>query len=258
MTTTDKAGSEPTDESNTHGHGFGPLPLTIRLPRRLAQLYVGLIAYGVSMAMVVEAGLGNQPWDVFHQGVARITGLSFGTVAIITGALVLLLWIPLRQRPGIGTVSNVIVIGLAVDAALWALPAPSGLPARIGLLTSGVLLNGIATGLYVGARLGPGPRDGLMTGLAARGYSIRLVRTGIELSVVAIGWALGGRLGAGTIVYALAIGPLVHVLLPWFTVGTTKRARSDRRAMNGGVRRRWMALRARRVAIMDAAAGRRS
>jgi uncharacterized membrane protein YczE len=200
---------------------YGPLPIRIRPVARLVNLYIGLCAYGLSMALMVESHLGNMPWDVFHQGIARVTGLSFGTVVIAVGAVVLLLWIPLRQRPGLGTVSNVIVIGLATDAALFLLPTPSALWARALFLAAGVLLNAVATGLYVGARLGPGPRDGLMTGLAARGYSIRLVRTGIEVSVVLIGFLLGGTLGVGTIVYALAIGPLVHVTLPLFTVRVT-------------------------------------
>jgi uncharacterized membrane protein YczE len=200
---------------------YGPVPIRIRPVARLVNLYIGLCAYGLSMALMVESHLGNMPWDVFHQGIARVTGLSFGTVVIAVGAIVLLLWIPLRQRPGLGTVSNVIVIGLATDAALFLLPTPSALWARALFLAAGVLLNAVATGLYVGARLGPGPRDGLMTGLAARGYSIRLVRTGIEVSVVLIGFLLGGTLGVGTIVYALAIGPLVHVTLPLFTVRVT-------------------------------------
>jgi uncharacterized membrane protein YczE len=170
------------------------------------------------MALMVEARLGNQPWDVFHQGLARRTGLSIGTITMIVGVVVLLLWIPLRQRPGVGTLSNVVVIGIGVDVALAALPTPSLLWSRILFLVAGVLLCAVASGLYIGARLGPGPRDGLMTGLAARGHSIRVVRTVIEVSVVAVGFLLGGRLGIGTVVYALAIGPLVHVLLPLFTV----------------------------------------
>jgi uncharacterized membrane protein YczE len=185
---------------------------------RLTRLYLGLLAYAVSMALMVEARLGNQPWDVFHQGVARRTGLSIGTTTIVVGVVVLMLWIPLRQRPGVGTLSNVVVIGVGVDLALAALPTPSLLWVRIVFLISGVLLCAIASGLYIGARLGPGPRDGLMTGLAARGHSIRVVRTAIEVSVVAVGFLLGGTLGIGTVVYALAIGPLVHLLLPLFTV----------------------------------------
>lgn len=197
---------------------YGSLPLRVRPIPRLINLYVGLLAYGVSMALMVESHLGNMPWDVFHQGIARTTGLSIGVIAIIAGAVVLLLWIPLRQRPGLGTVSNVVVIGLAIDAALFVLPTPGALWLRAVFLVAGVVLCAAATGLYVGARLGPGPRDGLMTGLAARGYSIRLVRTGIEVSVVAIGFLLGGTLGIGTIIYAFAIGPLVHIALPRLSV----------------------------------------
>ncbi len=195
------------------------LPLRYRLPRRLLQLHLGLVLYGVSMALLVRARLGNMPWDVFHQGVARHTGLSFGTVVIVVGAVVLLLWIPLRQWPGIGTLSNAVVIGLVVDGALAVLPAPHPLAARIGFLVLGIVLCGLASGLYIGAALGPGPRDGLMTGLVARtGASIRLVRTLLEVGVVLTGWLLGGTLGVGTVLYALTIGALVHVLLPRLTV----------------------------------------
>ncbi|WP_232533754.1 YitT family protein [Plantactinospora sp. KBS50] len=193
------------------------------LPRRLVQLYAGLVLYGVSMALMIESTLGLDPWDVFHQGVARRTPLSIGTVTILVGALVLLLWIPLRQRPGLGTVSNVLVIGLAVDAALALLPTAGPLPLRIGFLVAGIVLNGMATGLYIGARLGPGPRDGLMTGFVARrpGRSIRLVRTVIEVTVLAAGFLLGGTVGVGTVLYAVAIGPLAHVFIPLFTVPST-------------------------------------
>lgn len=218
MTASDKAALQANHRQAAHRPSYNPLPVRVRPVSRLTRLVIGLIAYGASMALMVESHLGNQPWDVFHQGVARLTGLSIGTVAVIAGAVVLLLWIPLRQRPGIGTVSNVVVIGLAVDAVLFLLPTPSALWARALFLVAGVLLCAVATGLYVGARLGPGPRDGLMTGLAARGYSIRVVRTLIEVSVVAVGFLLGGTFGIGTIVYALAIGPLVHITLPLFTV----------------------------------------
>jgi uncharacterized membrane protein YczE len=197
---------------------FGPLPLRVRPAARLGRLYLGLAAYGVSMALMVESRLGNMPWDVLHQGLSRHVGLSIGMVSIIIGALVLLAWIPLRQRPGIGTISNVFVIGFAIDGALWVLPTPTVLWLRLLFLVAGVLLCAVATGLYVGARLGPGPRDGLMTGLAARGYSVRIVRTTIEVGVVIIGFLLGGTLGIGTIVYALTIGPLVHITLPLFAV----------------------------------------
>jgi uncharacterized membrane protein YczE len=186
-----------------------------RLTRRLVQLYAGLALYGASMALLVRSTLGVTPWDVLHQGLARHLGWSLGTAAIVVGAVVLLAWIPLRQRPGLGTVSNVVVIGLAVDATLAVLPAPSGLAARVGLVVAGVLLNAVATAAYIGVHLGPGPRDGLMTGLVRRtGRSVRLVRTSIEATVVLTGWLLGGTLGVATVVYALAIGPLVHVLLP--------------------------------------------
>lgn len=187
--------------------------------RRLAQLYVGLVLYGASMALMIRASLGLDPWDVLHQGLAERVPLSFGEVTIVVGALVLLAWIPLRQWPGFGTVSNVVVIGLAVDATLAALPAPDAMPFRIGFMLAGVGLNGVASAAYIGARLGPGPRDGLMTGLVRRtGRSVRLVRTSIEVTVLVAGWLLGGTVGVGTVVYAVAIGPLVHVLLPPLTV----------------------------------------
>ena len=190
-----------------------------RPTRRLAQLYAGLVLYGASMALQIRAGLGLDPWDVFHQGVADRTGLSFGTVVIITGAVVLLAWVPLRQRPGIGTVSNVFVIGVAVDASLALLPAAGSTSVGLAMLLAGVGLNGVASGAYIGAGLGPGPRDGLMTGLVRRtGGSVRVVRTSIEVTVLAVGAALGGTVGLGTVVYAFSIGPLVHVLLPRLTV----------------------------------------
>jgi uncharacterized membrane protein YczE len=186
-----------------------------RLPHRLIQLYAGLALYGVSMALIIRSALGNMPWDVLHQGLAGRMGWSIGAVSILVGALVLLAWIPLRQRPGLGTVSNVVVIGLAVDATLAVVPAPSALAWRAGLLVLGVLLNAVATASYIGVHLGPGPRDGLMTGLVRRtGGSVRLVRTSIEVGVVLCGWLLGGTLGLGTVLYAVAIGPLVQVLLP--------------------------------------------
>lgn len=189
-----------------------------RLPWRLTNLYAGLLLFGASVALMVRAGLGLDPWNVLHQGLALRTGLSLGAVVIVVGVGVLLLWVPLRQRPGVGTLSNALVVGLAVDATLAVLPEPDVLAARIAFLVSGIVLNGVATGLYIGARLGPGPRDGLMTGLAARGWSIRIVRTGIELTVLASGWLLGGTVGIGTVAYALAIGPLAHVFLPLLTV----------------------------------------
>jgi uncharacterized membrane protein YczE len=195
-----------------------PLPLRIRPTRRFAQLAVGLAGYGASAGIMVVSGLGDQPWDVFHQGLGNHLGLSFGTVSVIVGAVVLLLWIPLRQRPGVGTVGNVFVVGVSGNLTLALLPAPTALVPRIVFMIIGVVLCAASSGLYIGARLGPGPRDGLMTGLAARGYSIRLVRTLIEVTVVILGAILGGTLGVGTIVYALTIGPLVQVFLPLFSV----------------------------------------
>jgi uncharacterized membrane protein YczE len=188
--------------------------------RPVRQLYAGLLLYGVSMALMIRSSLGLDPWDVFHQGLAQLTGASFGIITIAVGALVLLLWIPLRQRPGIGTISNVVVIGLAVDATLALLPAVQPWPLRIGFLVGGIVLNGVATGLYIGARLGPGPRDGLMTGYVALHprHSVRVVRTVIEVTVLATGWLLGGTVGVGTVLYALSIGPLVHLFIPMFTV----------------------------------------
>jgi uncharacterized membrane protein YczE len=188
-------------------------------PRRLVQLYAGLVLYGLSMAVLVRSGLGVMPWDVLHQGLARQLDWSLGAVTVLVGALVLLAWIPLRERPGLGTISNVVVIGLAVDAALQVIPEAPSLVAGIGFMVAGVLLNAVATAAYIGVRLGPGPRDGLMTGLVRRtGGSVRLVRTSIEVVVVATGWLLGGTLGLGTVLYALAVGPLVHALLPRLTV----------------------------------------
>ncbi len=187
--------------------------------RRLAQLYAGLVLYGASMALQIRAGLGLDPWDVFHQGVADRAGLTFGTVVIITGAAVLLAWVPLRQRPGIGTISNVLVIGVTVDVSLALVPAAGSSAAALVMLLAGIGLNGVASGAYIGAGLGPGPRDGLMTGLVRRtGGSVRVVRTTIEVAVLVVGAALGGTVGLGTVLYAVSIGPLVHVLLPRLTV----------------------------------------
>lgn len=195
--------------------------------RRLTQLSVGLTLYGVSLALMVRADLGLNPWNVFHQGVSLHLGWSLGTVVNVTGMLLLLVWWPLRQRPGIGTIGNVLVIGFTVDATLGVLPTVELLPVKFGLLACGILLNALATATYVGAGLGPGPRDGLMTGISARtGWSIRSVRTGIELSVLVIGSYLGGSFGIGTIAYALFIGPLVQPLLRWLTISPPTRVRA--------------------------------
>jgi uncharacterized membrane protein YczE len=172
------------------------------------------VGFGVSLALMVRANLGLGPWDVLHQGIARHLGVQIGWVTIAVSALVLLAWIPLHQRPGLGTVSNTVLVGLAVNATLDVLPAADGLPTRLALLAAGTLLNAVASGLYIGAGLGPGPRDGLMTGLAARGHSIRTTRTAIELAALLFGVALGGSVGVGTVVYALTIGPLVQRTLP--------------------------------------------
>ena len=182
--------------------------------RRLTQLYAGLVLYGISDSMLLVAGLGVDPWDVLHQGLSRRFGLAVGTWAVIVGVLVLLLWIPLRQRPGFGTLNNVVVVGLVIDVMLATVPPVHGYAARVVVMLAGVLLNGIATGAYIGAGLGPGPRDGLMTGLAARGHSIRVVRTSIEVTVLVSGWLLGGTVGLGTVVYALGIGPIAHMSIP--------------------------------------------
>lgn len=209
--TTPTAGT-PTPATGTPSSGR-------RLGRRLIQLYAGLALYGASSALLVAAGLGLEPWNVLHQGLAELTGLSIGVVSIVVGAAVLLLWVPLRQRPGLGTVSNVFVVGLAMDGTLALLPDVRSLALRVPLLVAGVVLNGMATGLYIAARFGPGPRDGLMTGLHRRtGRSVRLMRTAVEVAVVITGFLLGGTIGVGTVLYAVSIGPLAQVFLRWFAV----------------------------------------
>ena len=190
-----------------------PLPPD-RLATRLSQLCGGLVLYGISCSLLVVSGLGVAPWDVFHQGLAGQTGIGIGTWSIVVGVLVLLLWIPLDQRPGLGTLANAVVIGGSMDVVLSVVPPQHALGWRVTCLVTGVLLSGIATGAYIGAGLGPGPRDGLMTGLARRGHSLRAVRCALELTVLLAGWLLGGTVGVGTLVYALAIGPLAHVFLP--------------------------------------------
>jgi uncharacterized membrane protein YczE len=194
-----------------------------RLGRRLPQLYLGLVLYGVSLAMMVRADLGLAPWDVLHSGIAGLIPLSIGQVIVVLSFVVLLLWIPLREVPGLGTISNAVVIGFALDATLAVLDAPGAMWLRTALLVGGVLLNGLATALYIGSQFGRGPRDGLMTGLHRRtGKSLRLVRTGLEVTVVLLGLLLGGVAGVGTVLYALAIGPLTQSLLPLCTVPLTR------------------------------------
>ena len=196
-----------------------------RLGRRLPQLYVGLVLYGVSLAMMVRADLGLAPWDVLHSGLAQLVSLTIGQVIVVMSFVVLLLWIPLREVPGLGTISNALVVGVALDAAFALFDAPGALWARTALLAGGVLLNGLATALYIGSQFGRGPRDGLMTGLHRRtGRSLRLVRTGLEVTVVLLGLLLGGVAGLGTVVYALALGPLTPALLPLCTVPLTRQS----------------------------------
>ena len=190
-----------------------------RAVARLVQLVVGLTLYGVSEALMLAPGVGVDPWDVFHTGLAKITGIPVGTVLIAVGVPVMLLWIPFRQRPGLGTLANVAVIGVVLDLLLPSMPVPHVLWLRWAVFLAGVLLSAVATGLYIGAGLGAGPRDGLTTAIASTGRSIRVVRTSIEVSVLVLGWLLGGNVGLGTVVYALAIGPLVHVTIPRLRFG---------------------------------------
>jgi uncharacterized membrane protein YczE len=190
-----------------------------RLGRRLPQLVIGLVLYGASLALMVRGGLGLAPWDVLHSGFIRHVPITLGQAVVLFSFVVLVLWIPLREKPGIGTVANAFLVGLSADATLAVLTAPEGWWAGAALMVAGVALNGLATALYIGSQFGRGPRDGLMTGLARRtGWSLRLVRTGLEVGVVLIGLALGGVLGLGTVLYAVAIGPLAQLMLPWVTV----------------------------------------
>ncbi len=199
-----------------------------RLGRRLPQLFVGLFLYGVSLALMVRGHIGLAPWDVLHSGLITHVPITLGQAVVVMSFVVLLLWVPLRERPGLGTIANAFVVGLSADATLLVLDPADGLAARIALMVGGVVLCGLASALYIGAQLGRGPRDGLMTGLSRRtGLSIRLVRTGLEVAVVAFGLLLGGVAGLGTVVYALAIGPLTQMMLPWFLVDLGPRPQED-------------------------------
>ncbi len=190
-----------------------------RLPRRLLQLYAGLVLYGASLALMVRGELGLAPWDVLHSGFIRHVPITLGQAVILFSLLVLVAWVPLREVPGLGTVSNALVVGLAADATLAVLEAPEPMAARVGLMVAGIAVNGLATAMYIGAQLGRGPRDGLMTGLArVTGRSLRLVRTGLEVGVVLVGLLLGGALGVGTVLYAVLIGPLAQAMLPAWVV----------------------------------------
>ncbi len=200
---------------------FAPIPPDRRL-RRFAQLCAGLVLYGVTASMLVLAALGLDPWDVLHQGLARTFGLGIGTWAIIISFLVLIVgWGALRQRPGVGTVANAVVVGLVIDLVLAVVHPPHVLWARILLLITAVAGNGLATGLYIGAGLGPGPRDGLSVAIAGRGHSMRVVRTSIEATVLATGFVLGGTVGIGTLLYALAIGPITHKTIPALAIDSS-------------------------------------
>jgi uncharacterized membrane protein YczE len=206
--------------------------LDIVMSRRVLQLLVGLVLYGVGCALTVEAGLGVDPWTVFAQGISIHTGIGIGWVTNIVGFLVLLLWIPLRQKPGIGTIANILLVGTSMQIALWLMPALTGLAAQIAALLGGIVLVAVASGLYIGARFGPGPRDGLMTGLHTRlGWPIWACRAGVEVTVLAIGWLLGGNVGIGTVLFALLIGPLVHIALPLLDTSPSARPRASRAAV---------------------------
>ena len=210
----------------------GPMALSDAAPRsgltaRLVQLIAGLVLFGASLALLVRSELGLDPWDVFHQGLSVATGLSIGACTIVAGVVVLLLWIPLHQRPGIGTVANVILVGVSLDAVLLLIPVTGDLALRWVYLVAGIVLNGIATGAYIGAGMGPGPRDGLMVGFARRGRSLRVVRTSIEITVLVVGWLLGGTVGVGTVLFAVTIGPIVHRTVPAFSRGRSREGSGD-------------------------------
>ncbi|MFI5910661.1 YitT family protein [Dactylosporangium sp. NPDC051541] len=181
-------------------------------------LLSGLVLYGLSSGLIIQAGLGVDPWDVLHQGLARTFGGQVGTWAILASVAVLVLWLPLRARFGVGTLANALLVGLCINLTVWLVPAPHALVPQGAMLVAAVALNAFATGLYIGAGFGPGPRDGLTTAIAARGHSIRAVRTVIEVTVLAVGWLLGGSVGVGTVLYAVAIGPLTHITIPLFAL----------------------------------------
>jgi len=190
-----------------------------RMPLRLTQLFVGLTLYGLSIALMIHGGLGAMPWDVLHVGLAGRLPFAIGVIMVSVSILVLLAWMPLRQMPGLGTIANALWIGVAADIVLRLLPVAAGLPWQLAYMGSGIVLNALATAMYIGSQLGPGPRDGLMTGISrVTGRSLRLARTAIEVVVVAAGWLLGGVVGVGTLLYAVAVGPLTQFFLPYLTI----------------------------------------
>ncbi len=191
-----------------------PRPSPAELRRRVPRLLAGLVFFGLGLAFMVAADLGLAPWEVLHQGLSRRTGIPIGTMGIITGVFVLAAWIPLREKPGLGTVANVVVIGVVIDLTLWGFPDVTSPAGRWALLVAGLAVIGLGSGLYIGAGMGPGPRDGLMTGIARRGYRIGVVRTAIEVAVLVAGWLLGGTVGVGTVAFSFGIGPLVGFFLP--------------------------------------------
>ncbi len=199
-------------------------PSAQQLARRLPQLLIGLAMVGAGIAMLVRARLGLSPWDVLHQGISRVTGIDFGTVVILVGAVALLAWVPLRQRPGVGTILNTALVGLVADGVLALMPSPGAMVLRVLLLVTGLMAAGLGTGLYIGAGMGPGPRDGLMTGIAARGVQVWVARTSLEASALVGGWLLGGNVGIGTALFALTIGPMAHVSIRRFNLGPESRA----------------------------------
>lgn len=202
---------------------------------RLAQLLVGLVLYGVGCAVMIDAGIGLDPWTVFAQGVSTLTGVGIGWIVNLTGFAVLLLWIPLRQKPGVGTLANILVIGTAIQVALPLLPTPDHWLLRVPMFLAGTVLVGVSSGIYIGARLGTGPRDGLMTGLNQRfGWPIWASRLGVEASVLLTGWLLGGTVGLGTVLFAVLIGPIVHVSLPLFDRDRRAARRAQRAAAVAG------------------------
>jgi uncharacterized membrane protein YczE len=195
------------------------VPSLRELRRRLPRLLLGILLLGIGLAMTLDARLGVSPYDVLHQGLAKKTGLSFGTVVVGVGLVILLIWIPLRQRPGIGTVINTLTVGWVIDVALHGLSEPDALVARIALLIGGIVIAALGMGLYIGAGLGPGPRDGLMTGIAAKGFPLWAVRTVLEVTALIAGWIPGGNVGVGTLVFAFSIGPLGHFFLARLHLG---------------------------------------